>query len=284
MTKLRVGFGVCVVGVAIGLSFWVAIALAQNGSGGDSREVVRMNPETMKWVDYPGDGAQFGIKQVNIYGDSSKPGLYIIRLTFPPGVMSLPHSHPDTRIGTVIKGTWWTGTGDKFDPASTVPVPTGGVMIHPAGVVHYDGARGEETIVQMMGIGPSGKTVARPGDPGFSKAQPSGAATPAPTRTVLQQVDVAMSPPQETIVATVDIAPGTGNALHTHNGSEIGYVVAGRIELEVQGQPNRQLGPGDSFLVTRGVPHRSILVGSQPAKLVNTWTVDKGKPLLTPVP
>jgi hypothetical protein len=170
MTKLRIaGFWLLLGGVAIAFTLWVAAAVAQNRSGADGREAVRMTPETMKWVDYPGDGAQFGIKQVYVFGDSSKPGLYIIRLTFPPGVMSLPHSHPDTRIGTVIKGTWWTGTGDKFDPASTVPVPVGGVMVHPAGFVHYDGARAEETIVQMMGIGPSGKTMAKAGDPGFSK-------------------------------------------------------------------------------------------------------------------
>jgi quercetin dioxygenase-like cupin family protein len=120
-------------------------------------------------VDYPGDGAQFGIKEAFIYGDPTKPGLYIIRIKFPPGVMSSPHSHPETRIGTVIKGTWWTGTGEKFDPKSTEAVPTGGIMIHPAGKFHYDGAKNEETIVQMMGIGPSGKTTAVKGAVGFTK-------------------------------------------------------------------------------------------------------------------
>jgi quercetin dioxygenase-like cupin family protein len=113
-----------------------------------------------------------------------------------------------------------------------------------------------------------------------------GTASPAPlrapTRTVLQQVDVASSPLQETIVGTVDIAPGTGNAMHTHYGSEIGYVVEGRIALEVAGLPTRELGPGDSFLVTRGVAHRSVLLSPTGAKLVNSWTVDKGKPLVVP--
>jgi quercetin dioxygenase-like cupin family protein len=141
----------------------------QGQAGADGREFVRFTPDTINWIDYPGDGAKFGIKQAYIYGDPSKPGLYIIRLIFPPGVMSRPHAHPETRIATVIKGTWWTGTGDKFDAASTVAVPTGGMMIHPAGKVHYDGARNEETIVQMMGIGPSGKSMAVTGDPGFSK-------------------------------------------------------------------------------------------------------------------
>jgi hypothetical protein len=83
--------------------------------------------------------------------------------------MSSPHSHPESRIGTVIKGTWWTGTGAKFDPASTTPVPVGGIMVHPAGGVHYDGARNEETIVQMMGVGPSGKKTVDPSQPGFIK-------------------------------------------------------------------------------------------------------------------
>jgi quercetin dioxygenase-like cupin family protein len=135
----------------------------------DGTQFVRILPGQEHWVDYKGDGAQFGIKEAFIYGDPSKPGLYVIRLKFPPGVMSSPHSHPENRIGTVIKGTWWTGTGAKFDPASATPVPVGGIMVHPAGGVHYDGARNEETIVQMMGVGPSGKKTVDPSQPGFIK-------------------------------------------------------------------------------------------------------------------
>ena len=108
-------------------------------------------------------------------------------------------------------------------------------------------------------------------------------AQPAPVRTMLQQSPVAASPEQETSLATVDIAVGSGNPFHTHFGSEMGYVVSGHIRLEVMGQAPRNLGPGDSFLVPRGMAHRSVLVGNEPAKLVNTWTVDKGKPLVTPV-
>lgn len=107
--------------------------------------------------------------------------------------------------------------------------------------------------------------------------------TPA-KRTILQQADVAASPAQETLFGTVEIAPGSGNAFHTHNGSEIGYVLQGHIRLEVKGQPSRDLAPGDSFMVPRGAVHRSVLVGSEPVKLVNSWTVDKGVPLLVPAP
>jgi len=107
--------------------------------------------------------------------------------------------------------------------------------------------------------------------------------TPA-KRTILQQTDVAASPAQETLFGTVEIAPDSGNGFHTHNGSEIGYVVQGHIRLEVKGQPDRELGPGESFLVPRGAVHRSVLLGNEPVKLVNSWTVDKGVPLMTPAP
>jgi quercetin dioxygenase-like cupin family protein len=152
------------------LPLFVGVSSAQN-VGTDGTEFFRILPGQEKWVDYKGDGAQFGIKEAFIFGDPSKPGLYVIRLKFPPGVMSSPHSHPETRIGTVIEGTWWTGTGEKFDPDSTIGIPVGGIMVHPAGKIHYDGARGEETIVQMMGIGPSGKKTVDPSQPGFIRVK-----------------------------------------------------------------------------------------------------------------
>lgn len=109
-------------------------------------------------------------------------------------------------------------------------------------------------------------------------------AKPPAKRTILQRTDVAPGPAQETIFGTVDVAPGSGNPFHTHFGSEIGYVAQGRIRLEIQGQPARELGPGESFLVTRGQVHRSVLLGDAPVKLINTWTIDKDKPLMTPAP
>jgi len=103
-------------------------------------------------------------------------------------------------------------------------------------------------------------------------------------RTILQQADVAASPPQQTIFGKVEIAPGSGNPFHTHFGTEMGYVVAGHIRFEIKGEAPRDLGPGDSFLAPRGAVHRSVPVGDEPVTLISTWTVDKDKPLLTPAP
>jgi hypothetical protein len=74
--------------------------------------------------------------------------------------MSRPHFHPNDRFFVVIVGTWWMGTGERFDPESTVPAPAGSDVIHYAGKVHYDGAKNEETIIQVWGMGPATATPA----------------------------------------------------------------------------------------------------------------------------
>ena len=108
---------------------------------------LRLQPEAAE--------AAFGTAvQVSVFGDPAKPGLYAIRRRFKPGEMSRPHYHSQDRLVTVIKGTWFTGEGDIYDPAKTTPIKTGGFMLHPAGMHHFDGARDEEVIVQIIGVGP----------------------------------------------------------------------------------------------------------------------------------
>jgi hypothetical protein len=77
-----------------------------------------------------------------------------------PENMSRPHWHPNDRIITVIKGTWWLGTGNKFEPDTTVPVPTGSTVIHYGKEVHYDGAKDVEVWLLMSGEGPETATPA----------------------------------------------------------------------------------------------------------------------------
>ena len=118
----------------------------------DARGFVRIAPEQIKWVDEP-DG--LGVQRAVIHGDPSKPGIYVIRVKFPPGVMSNNHRHKEDRHAVVLKGTWWTGTGDEFAPGKTVPLTAGSYMMHPAGASHFDGAKGEEVVLQLIGYGPS---------------------------------------------------------------------------------------------------------------------------------
>jgi len=84
------------------------------------------------------------------------------------------------------------------------------------------------------------------------------------------------------MLGIVNIAPGSGNPPHYHNGTEMALVLEGQIQLNVEGQPSRVLGPGDSFYIPRGVVHNSVPLGDVPVKLVNTWTIDKGGEILIP--
>ena len=60
---------------------------------------------------------------------------------------------------TVISGTWWAGEGDSYDPDLTVPLKAGSFAVHTPREVHYDGAKDEEVVVQIIGVGPSGTNV-----------------------------------------------------------------------------------------------------------------------------
>jgi len=121
-----------------------------------------------------------GLTSVTVFGDPSKPGMYVIRNRFAPGNTSRPHYHDQDRYVTVIKGTWWTDEGDVFRPDKMVPLKTGGFMFHPAGYHHYDGAKDEEVIVQIMGMGPV-KTVQTEVDESGKPVPQRGAAPASPT-------------------------------------------------------------------------------------------------------
>ncbi|MGE4658113.1 MAG: cupin domain-containing protein [Gammaproteobacteria bacterium] len=110
---------------------------------------VRITPGELDWVERAS-----GTAYVVLTGDPQSEGLYIQRNRFPPGAFSRPHYHDQDRFITVITGTWYTGIGADFDPENTVPIGPGSYMKHPAGGVHFDGAKDAEVIVEIRGMGP----------------------------------------------------------------------------------------------------------------------------------
>ena len=113
-------------------------------------------PGEIKWRDPLGNA---GINQAVLYVDPTKPGLYIVMNKFKPGNFSKPHFHPNDRFITVISGTWWVGTGNKWDKNATVPVKTGGFVTHFGKQVHFDGAKDEEAVLMIVGEGPATLTL-----------------------------------------------------------------------------------------------------------------------------
>jgi hypothetical protein len=82
------------------------------------------------------------------------------------------HFHREDRHAIVLQGTWWTGTGDEFAPDKTVPLKAGSYMMHPAGAHHFDGAKDEDVILQLIGMGPSETTRLRPQDGLYGRSRP----------------------------------------------------------------------------------------------------------------
>ena len=98
------------------------------------------------------------VNQKVLFGDPTKPGYYMVMNRFQPGNFSKPHFHPNDRFITVIKGTWYVGTGNKWDKDATIGVKAGGAVTHFGKEVHYDGAKDEEVIVLITGEGPATNT------------------------------------------------------------------------------------------------------------------------------
>jgi hypothetical protein len=134
----------------------------------DAQGFVVVPPEQVAWKDVPNS---MGVQVAVMEGDPAQPGIYVVRVKFPPGVMDINHFHPDDRHVVVLKGTWYAGTGDEFAPERTVGLKPGSYMKHPAGGHHYDGAKDEEVIVQIVGYGPSGTTPLRPNEPFFRRSR-----------------------------------------------------------------------------------------------------------------
>jgi hypothetical protein len=112
-------------------------------------------PGQLKWT-VTGSGANEAV----LFGDPSKSGWYGVLVRWDPGHMSRPHFHPNDRYVTVISGTWWVGTGPKYDPPSTKPIPAGSFVTHYAKQVHYDGAKDEPVTLEIVGMGPATSTPA----------------------------------------------------------------------------------------------------------------------------
>ena len=115
-------------------------------------------PDQIPWSPVDARGAQVAV----LAGDPDKPGPYVLMNKWTKGNhFSRPHFHPNDRYITVLKGTWYVGSGDKFDPENgTVAMPEGSFVKHTGKQVHWDGAKDEDAVLLIVGEGPATSTAA----------------------------------------------------------------------------------------------------------------------------
>jgi hypothetical protein len=113
-------------------------------------------PDQIPWGPVKPSGAQTAV----VVGDPDKPGFYMVYNRWTKGNhFSHPHFHPNDRYIVVLQGTWWVGTGPKYDPdQGTVPMPAGSFVTHYGKQVHWDGAKDEDAVLLIMGEGPATST------------------------------------------------------------------------------------------------------------------------------
>jgi uncharacterized RmlC-like cupin family protein len=75
-----------------------------------------------------------------------------------------PHLHKASENVTVLAGVFSIGLGEKFDQGSGQALPVGGFVSIPPKHPHYAWAGGQETVVQVHGVGPTDLTFVNPAD------------------------------------------------------------------------------------------------------------------------
>ena len=103
------------------------------------------------------------------------------------------------------------------------------------------------------------------------------------TRTDLQRHDLS-APGREVIQVRVDFAPGAAFGRHRHPGEEIAYVLEGRLEYRLDGEPPETLEAGEALFIPAGRIHAARNLGKGNGAELATYVVEKGKPLLEIVP
>jgi quercetin dioxygenase-like cupin family protein len=118
--------------------------------GGDPSAATIMLPDQIPWKN------RGGIPIAALAGNPDNPGFFVEMLTLPKGSsFSPPHVHPGPLYTYVLSGTWWIGTGTKFDPDNlSVPMKAGTFVTHAGNRVHWDGAKDEDVTLLIIGEGP----------------------------------------------------------------------------------------------------------------------------------
>jgi len=121
---------------------------------------IMLTPDKLQWTDV---AAFPGAKIAIIEGPITEAVPFTFRIKFPADYRIAPHWHPATERFTVLSGIINLGVGDTFDQTKTKALPEDSISIMEPKMHHFAWI-GEETIVQLSGMGPWGITYVNPAD------------------------------------------------------------------------------------------------------------------------
>jgi quercetin dioxygenase-like cupin family protein len=114
--------------------------------------------------------------------------------------------------------------------------------------------------------------------PATSPQPPNDALAGTLKRTEIQRGPSSI-PGREIVQVLTEIPAGVESGWHTHPGEEVGYIVAGTVEMAVHGRPALTLHAGDGFLIPPRTPHNARDIGPGTGHMLSTYIVEAGQPL-----
>jgi quercetin dioxygenase-like cupin family protein len=100
------------------------------------------------------------------------------------------------------------------------------------------------------------------------------------TRTELQHKTSSI-PGRDIVQVLTEIPAGVESGWHTHPGEEVGYILAGTVQMRIEDQPTLTLRAGDPFLMPPGTPHNALDLGPDTGMMLSTYIVEADEPLAT---
>jgi quercetin dioxygenase-like cupin family protein len=86
---------------------------------------------------------------------------------------------------------------------------------------------------------------------------------------------------RDIVQVLTEIPVGVASGWHVHPGEEIGYILAGTVQMEIEDRPTLILEAGDPFLIPPRVPHNATDLGPGTGRMLSTYVVETGEPLAT---
>jgi quercetin dioxygenase-like cupin family protein len=99
-------------------------------------------------------------------------------------------------------------------------------------------------------------------------------------RTELQR-SASSIPGREIVQVLTEIPAGVESGWHQHPGEEVGYILAGTVEMHRRDQATLTLRAGDPFLIPPRTPHNAIDLGPETGRMLSTYIVEPEEPLAT---
>jgi quercetin dioxygenase-like cupin family protein len=97
-------------------------------------------------------------------------------------------------------------------------------------------------------------------------------------RTELQHASSSI-PGRDIVQVLTEIPEGVESGWHVHPGEEIGYILAGTVEMRIDGMPTLLLEAGAPFLIPPLTAHNARDIGPGDGRMLSTYVVETGAPI-----